>query len=58
MPVEMFPKLRGFFRVVDSAACQIEANAFRDGDASTEDWMGDESVFFWSTIRDLMLSGF
>lgn len=58
MPVEMFPLLSGFFKVVDRTACRLEAEAFASGDNATESWMGDESAFFWQTIRDLMLSGF
>lgn len=58
MPVEMFPLLRGFLAVVGRAACQIEAEAFASGDDATEIWMGDDSAFYWQTIRDLMLSGF
>lgn len=57
MSVLMFPR-NGAMHSVISLHCIIEAECFTDGFDSTEPWMGDESVFFWQTIRDLMLAGF
>lgn len=57
MPIEMFPNNEPMNKVA-RLHCIIEAECFNDGIDAVEEWMGDESVFFWQTIRDLMLAGF
>jgi len=57
MSVEMFPLNEPMTKVLP-LHCALDADCFRRGYQPTEDWMGDQSVFFWQTIRDLMLSGF
>lgn len=65
MPVEMFPLLPGEYRYVSAEDCVTEAMDFlvEDGPCEIEllwetELLSDEGLWYWQTIRDLMLAGF